>query len=72
VESRKYIIAPRRGGANPPADWQDRLASIGGVTMLGSTENQAQFLADDSTVAKVRSDLGRCCHIEESADRDTL
>jgi hypothetical protein len=73
VEPRKYIIAPRRSGANvPPAGWQQRLASIGGVTMLGSTEYQAQFLADEPTAARVRNELGDCCYIEESAERGTV
>jgi len=40
--------------------------------MLGSTEYQAQFLADEPTAAKVRKELGDCCHIEESAERGTL
>jgi len=73
VETRKYIITPRRGSAKLlPVGWQQRLASIGGVTMLGSTEYQAQFLADEPTAAKVRKELGDCCHIEESAERGTL
>jgi len=73
VGSRKYIIAPKRDGANPaPPDWKTRLTSISGVTILGSTDNQAQFMADDSTLARVRNDLGRCCYIEESAERGSL
>jgi hypothetical protein len=73
VEPKKYIIAPRRGGANPPpADWQQRLASIAGVKILGSTAYQAQFLADEPTTAKVRSELGEFCHIEEGAERGKL
>jgi hypothetical protein len=73
VEPRKYIIAPRRGMANPPpAGWQQRLASIDGVTILGSTEHQAQFLADEPTAARVRNEFGDCCYIEESAERGTL
>jgi len=69
MEKKKYIIAPKRTGEPAPPDWQERIAAMPGVVVLGCTRTQAQFLADPGTAGKVGNEFGDCCTIEEVAER---
>ena len=60
-----YIVALRRSQReHAPADWLERLGSTEGVSILGSSSNRAQITADDSSLARLRAELGTWLHIE--------
>ena len=73
MNERKYVIAVRRDKqAQVPADWQQLLAGIPGVSVEGATKNRVQFSAGAETIQQVKSLLGECCLIEEAATRGPL
>jgi hypothetical protein len=69
MPDKHYILSPKRGSNPPPENWHQKLAAIEGVSLLGATPHQAQFLADATSVEKVRSEFGASYHLEEVATR---
>jgi hypothetical protein len=69
----RYIIAPKRGAAvKVPVNWQQKLEQIAGVSLLGTSPNQIQILADAGAIERIREELGDCCHVEPVTQRDPL
>jgi hypothetical protein len=68
---RRYLAALRRN-AQAPAEWQERIASTGGVTVLGRTETRMQFEADPETARELGNELGSAITVEETVERNPL
>jgi hypothetical protein len=71
-ETRQIVIAPRLAAlASPPGDWQEKIAAIPGVTVLGSSFGRMQVRATDAALADARRELGDLLHFEEVMGRGT-
>jgi hypothetical protein len=70
---KKYIVAPRLAGAAPiDADWQDQLAALPGVTIVGSSESRSLILATDDAIRAVKARFGPHLLVEEVLERGPL
>jgi hypothetical protein len=72
MPEQKAYVAAVKYGANAPADWQERLANIEGVTLTRASARQARFRATSEAVEKVRAQLSNYVHIEELTERRIL
>lgn len=73
MAEKQYVIAVKRDrAASAPEDWQDQLAQIEGVSLLGATQGRAQFVAHPDAAEQVRAALGDDFHIEEVAARNPI
>jgi hypothetical protein len=72
MPEQKAYVAAVKYGADPPADWQKRLANIEGVTLTQASARQTRFKATSEALEQVRVQLSSYCHIEELAERGIL
>lgn len=69
-ETRQIVIAPRLAAlASPPGDWQEKIAAIPGVTVLGSSFGRMQVRATETALADARRELGDLLHFEPVVGR---
>ena len=70
---QQYVIKVQRDRATSlPSDWQDRLAEMEGVTVIGrSSAQSAQFVATASGLEKVQKAFSDTCYIEPVQKRNT-
>ena len=66
----QVIVAPKRETREAtPADWQDLVANVDGVEVVGRTTSRVQVQATPEAVHEVRRLFGDLCHVEEVAPR---
>lgn len=59
MATQQYVVAlPREKREDAAADWVQRVNSIDGVSVVGSTSRRAQVAADDAGIARLRESFG--------------
>ena len=72
AEHKAYLIAIRHGRrADAPADWQERLSRIDGVTVLSASSTRARFTATPRAIEEVRANFSGFAYVEERMERST-
>jgi phosphotransferase system IIB component len=73
MSKKHYVAALKRASAeSAPDDWQERLSQIDGVSVLGASSKQVQFVAAPEIAEKVRAEIGQYINLEEVAGREPL
>jgi hypothetical protein len=69
-ESRHLVVAPKAAAQNRlPSDWQEQVARLSGLEVIGSSFNRVQLRATAEGLNQLKDKFGHVLNIEEAIAR---
>lgn len=67
---KHFVLAPSRTAAAPlPEEWQERIAAMPGIFVLGRAFGRLQVSATDEAIRTASAQFGHALLVEETAPR---
>jgi hypothetical protein len=69
-ESRHFVVAPKAAqNSELPPDWQEQIARMSGLELIGSSFNRVQIRATAQGISELKNKFGHVLNIEEAIAR---